>query len=220
MKQGKRYIRNTVFALYGVTVLAAATAWLHASVVDAGTPPWLRSAMALGLEVAVEDAGPASEAQPVQVMSVKGLRDRTELVAEGDFAVEVMGARQNRISMTRTGGSSGKSKISVGMPKSGPVRVKGDPGLEGAVLRIETATLHSIDTQGAGRLTVSGVRMPTLSIRMNGATAVRLQDNAVGRWVLHSDTPVEVLVDKATASAGFDAEVSGAITIRHEKEVR
>lgn len=220
MKQGRRYIRNTVFALYGATLLAAAAAWLHASVVDAGTPRWLRSTMALGLEVAVEDSGPASGVKPVQVMAVHGLRDRTELVAEGDFAVEVVGARQNRISMTRNGGSVWKSKISVSTEKGSPVRIKADPGMEGAVLRIETATFHSIDLRSVSRLTVSGVRMPALSVRMQGVPAVRLRDNAVGRWTLHSDTPVEVLVDNATASAGFDAEASGELTIRHEEEVR
>jgi hypothetical protein len=215
MNQGKRYIRNTVFGLYGVIVLIGGAAWLHASVVDASTPQWLRSVLVLGLK-STDKAAPASETERVQVMVLRGQRDRTQITVEGNFAVEVIGATRNKLSVTKPRNSGQKLNIRMDVPKNGPVRVTGDPDMDGAVLRIETSTITSIDAQGPSQLTVRGVRMPEMSIRMQDVAAARLQDSAVGRWILHSDTPLEVLVDKATASAGLDVQTSGPLTIRQE----
>ncbi len=96
MNQGKRYIRNTVFVLYGTAALYVGMNRLYLSTVDAGTPQWLRSTLSLGLAAAPEPE-PAPELKPADVAL---LRDFTRLSVAGDFTVEVVGAAQYKVSFT------------------------------------------------------------------------------------------------------------------------
>jgi hypothetical protein len=210
MNQGKRYIRNTVIAMAGVTVLVVVAQRIYASTVDAGTPQWLRSVLSLGFEVTVNPA-PSPLAQISQAAVLAELRDFRQISVEGDFAVEVVSAPQYKVSLIPA--SSEAWTIGSAWQQGAMLRLKGGKGSEGAVLRIEAPVLTRIEAQGLRQLTVRGWKAQEMTIRTKNVANVRLEDSAVGRWILNAETPVVLHADQATAAAGLDFQTSGTISI-------
>lgn len=213
MNQGRRRIRYTVIAVAGLTVVMVGAARLHASTVDAGTPQWLRSVMTLGMAVSRKETITAESlaSKLPRAMTLDDIRDFTRISVEGDFSVEVVGAPQYKVSLN--GVSAEKWALDWGMQSDGLVRIKGGAGTEGGVLRVETPTLVSIEATGLRQLTVRGVEAPELSLQMKDLTGVRLEENNVGSWIFHSETPVVVQAEGIRTSAGLRIQASGHITI-------
>ncbi len=82
MKQGKRCIRNTVLALFGISVLVTAAERVYVAVVDEHTPQWLRSVMSLGLAVTDRRDVVARTANP-QVVDLGDARSSIRSVSRG-----------------------------------------------------------------------------------------------------------------------------------------
>ena len=206
MKKSRRYIRNSVLALCAVTALITIASGLYASRVDADTPPRLRKLMSLGLKVITHEEPPA-EAQTVALHEV---RDFSKVEVQGGFAVEIIGADVHSVSMTPAPGSTWSPDAQ--WSKGGLLRIEGGVDAAGAVLRIETPTLESIDVQGADRLLVRGLRAPTVSLRMKDVGSARILEDGVGRWNIHALTPVELRMGSGT-SLDATFKVSGPMSI-------
>jgi hypothetical protein len=206
MKKSRRYIRNSVLALCAVTALITIASGLYASRVNADTPPGMRKLMSLGLKVITYDEAPAEG----QAVALHEVQEFSKLEVDGAFAVEIIGADRHSVSMTPATGSSfiPHAKWS----KGGLLRIEGGAGAAGAVLRIETPTLESIDVQGADRLLVRGLRATTATLRMKEVGSARILEDGVGSWNINALTPVELRMGSG-ASPDATFRVSGPMSI-------
>jgi hypothetical protein len=212
VKQGKRYIRNSVLALLGVTVLLAAASRLYASTVDGNTPQWLRWMVSLGLAVEVESK-PETVANTMQNVQVRDFGAFTAVSVEGDFAVEVIRGPVCKATMVRAVGGPAWD-LSVVKQEDGTLRFQRDAGRAEDVLQIQAPTLTSIHAHDLRQLTLRGWKVSEFTIHVKDVADIRLEDSAVERWILRSETPVMVHADKSTLSAGLTIHASGQISFR------
>jgi hypothetical protein len=210
MNQGRRYIRNSVIALLGVTVLLAAISRLYASTVHENTPQWLRRVISLGLKL---ESQTATQTKSLQFMDVRNLGAFTGIRVEGDFGVEVIAGPAHKVTLERADGGQGWN-IDVEPQKDGVLLFRREPGSAGDVLRIEAPVLTSVQAHNLRLLTIRGWKEPEFTIRVKDLADVRLEDTAVERWIIHSESPVVVHADKATTSAGLRIHASGQISLR------
>jgi hypothetical protein len=210
MNQGRRYIGNSVIALLAVTVLLAAISRLYASTVHENTPQWLRRVISLGLKI---ESQPVTQTKAPELLDVRNLGPFTGIRAEGDFAVEVIAGPAHKVTLERADGGQGWN-IDVESQKDGVLRFSRAPGSAGDVLRIEAPVLTSIQAHGLRYLTIRGWKAPEFTLRVKDLAEVRLEDTAVERWIIHSESPVVVHADKATTSAGLKIHASGQISLR------
>jgi hypothetical protein len=208
MNQGKRYLRNTVYTLFGLLVCYVGMNQLYASTVDAGTAPWLRRTLSLGL-VAVAEREPATQ---LKLADLAQLRDFTRLSVSGELTVEIVGAPQYSVTM------SGGADISQlrSWQNEGLLRLVwvGYPPAADAVLRIETPALSRVDAQVLRQLTLRGITAGELSVYLRDVKSVSLQQNSVARWKLYSSMPLVIPMDKTTLGAG-SVQTLGDVAIRY-----
>jgi hypothetical protein len=212
VKQGRRYIRNSVFALLGVTVLLAAASRLYASTVDENTPQWLRWMVSLGLAVELNDK-PVTPTNTMQDLDSLDFGPFTAVSVEGDFAVEVIRGPAYKATLVQADGGPA-SDISVEKQEDGTLRFQRDPGGADDVLQIQAPALTSIQAHDLRQLTLRGWKAPEFTIHVKDVADIRLEDSAVERWILRSETPVMVHADKATLSAGLTIHATGQISFR------
>jgi hypothetical protein len=207
MNTGKRYLRNTLFALYGGVALFIGLNKLYGSMVAADAPGVSRTTW-LGLTA-------HARPQPRPTLSdadLASLRAFTRLNIEGDFVVEIVGADAYKVTFTAADGRSGKLRAWQG---DEVLRLEAAAESSGTgVLRIETPQIRSIFVQDARQLTLRGLRADSVNIVAINVAAARLQQNQVAHWKFHSSTPLEALVDKATLSAG-SIQTTGNLAIRY-----
>jgi hypothetical protein len=209
MNRGKRYIRNTVIALFGLTVLFVAASRLYASVVKPDSPPWLRTLVSLGQSVQVSRQSPP-QLQAVRVQDAGGLHF-SRISVEGDFAVEVVAAPVHKVSLA---GYDGQSEgVEVQGQRDGLLLLKGMTGSEGAVLRIETPAIAGVEARYLRQLTLRGFKAAEVSISTRRVSTVLLEENDIGHWNLNSETPVVVKADRATVVAGMNIRGRGVMTL-------
>lgn len=210
MNQGRRYIRNTVLGLYGALVLFFGVNRLVVAMAGAGAPEWAINTATLGLAYVTRTGSGA------QYLSAQALHDFTRVHVRGRFAVEITGGAEYHLSFTAANGrplplgvkQEGEQLWLTGLTtgnKAGP-----------ALLRIQMPALAALDARLLTGLTLRGLQSPHITVDLNDVSAARLAENKVGQWVLHSDDPAEVQVDKATLAAG-EIQVSGAVAIRSGK---
>ena len=216
MNQGKRYILYTTCALGGLTLLLATASWVSASVDEANTPRWQRTLLSLGLQMQ-DNRKRETPTQPITLADAGQLRF-TRIDVDGDFAVEAVTAPVHKVSLV-----SGKpTSILAAQGEQGDLlKLTGGPDSAGAVLRIEAPALAHIEAANLRQLTVRGSQAPEFTIRTKKVAALRIEESAVGRWILKAETPVEVLADKATMSAGLNIDASGNIDFQsHDGKVK
>jgi hypothetical protein len=216
MNRGKRYIRNTVLVLIGMTVLLTAASKLHASVVTPDTPSWLRILISLGQSVEVSRQH-APQSQPVRIEDAGALRF-TRIRVDGEFAVEVIAAPLHKVSLVGPDGQAGSVKAKG--QQGGLLALEGSAGGEGAVLRIEAPALTSIDAQGLPQLTIRGFQAPALLVSTKKVARIVLENNDIEQWNLESLTPVEVEADKATIAAGLNILASGFFSLNGGQKIK
>jgi hypothetical protein len=210
MNQGRRYIRNSVIALLGVTVLLAAISRLYASTVHENTPQWLRTVISLGLQI---ESRAVTQTGTMQILDVRNLGAFTGITAEGDFAVEIIAGPVHKVTLVRGDGGHGWN-IDVESRNDGVLRFRRESGGAEDVLRIEGPALASIQAHKLRNLTIRGWKAPEFTIRVKDLADIRLEDSAVERWIIQSESPVVVHADKATTSAGLRIHASGQISVR------
>jgi hypothetical protein len=217
MNQGKRYLRNTVFVLWGTA--AVFVGWNRVySAVSTGAPQGKYSMLTLGLRQDTRDR----EAPGIDLAQAK---DFTRLSVRGRINVEIVGASAFKVSFTPAAGKTPRIKVfqSEGTLHVSSREEEGDQGelsgdLEGA-LRVEVPTLSRIDV-AANQIVVRGLHAQELSVFGFGTgesgLTVRLQDNQVAQWKLFSGSPMEVRVDDATFAAGT-LKSNGDVVIRRDE---
>ncbi len=98
--------------------------------------------------------------------------------------------------------------------QGGPLRFKGKASSAGDVLRIEAPMLTSIEADGLKQLTVRGMKVPELTIRMKNLARIRLEESAVARWYCIPKRRSLVQADKATTSAGLNIQTYGKVSVQ------
>jgi hypothetical protein len=216
MNRGKRYLRNTALALVGATVLFTAAGRLYASVVTPDTPSWLRALISLGQPVKVSrDHAPQS--QPVRIEEAGELRF-TRIRVDGGFSVEVIAAPLHKVSLVGPDGQA--ASVNARGQKDGLLAIEGGAAGEGAVLRIESPALVSIDAQGPPKVTIRGFQAPDLLVSTKEVARLVLENNDIEQWNLESLTPVEVDADKSTIAAGLNIVARGSFSLTAGEKIR
>ncbi len=212
MNQGIRYLRNTVFGLYGATALFVGLNRLYAST-PAQTPQWLRSTMTLGLTTH-EEPEPVPAMQPEDLAA---LRNFSRIRVSGDFIVEIVGASTYKVSFTPAAG--GKAEIHARQVEDLLSLRAADDDEEGGkgVLRIEMPMLVRLSAQDVSELTLRGLQAEEVSVSLHNVARARLQQNKVAHWKLYSSEPMEIPVDAATLAAG-SLQTQGNLSIRYSLE--
>jgi hypothetical protein len=213
MNQGKRYVRNSVLALYGAGVVFVGLNRLYASTLDTQTPQWLRGSLTLGLtEIPKREPPPQ-----LSSADLAALHDFSRLNVGGDFEVEIVGAAQYKVTFTPPPGSNAKirarqrdDELSLHASDDQEAGGKG-------VLRIEMPTLERLDVQDASQLTLRGLQAEEVTVNLHNVAAARLQQNQVAHWKIHSSDELEVQVDKSTLSAG-SLQTQGNLAIRYGEQ--
>jgi hypothetical protein len=205
MNPGKRYIRNTVFVMWGAAAAFVGWTRLYAYAVDADSPPWQRSLLSLGLRQ-------NDEAKPRPELDLATARDFSKLSVYGNFTLEVVGAAQYKVTFTAPDGTTAKPHV---YQDDGYLRVHTEDTVTGGTLRVEVPTLERIDAN-VPRTTVSGLQAKELSlVGYRSGTAI-LQHNQVENWKLFSGEQFEVRIDDATFAAG-SIKSNGDIVIRRDQ---
>ncbi len=204
MNQGKRYLRNTVLTAYGALVVFVGMNRLHASVVDADTPTWLRSAMTLGLREEVEP-------EPRPEMDLATAKDFTRVVMTGRYDVEIIGAAHYKVTFVPAAGDVGKLHASQAdgvlhlhaerNDGEGEGESEGNGEGTAGTIQIETPALQQVHAR-VNHLTIRGMQGDTLQVTGMGRGDVTLLQNQVANWRLTSGAPMQVRVDDATFAAG------------------
>jgi hypothetical protein len=203
MNPGKRYLRNTVFVLWGVA--AAFVGWnrLYAKVAGEDAQG-KHSLLSLGLRV-------EQRSRPRPDLDLAAAKDFTKLGVRGDFTLEIVGAPQYKVTFTSPDGSTTKVHASM---DEGYLHVRTDDDVVGGTLRVETPRLERIDSN-VPRVLVQGLQGKELSlVSYRGGTAT-LRENQVESWRLFSGQPYEVRVDDITLAAG-GIKSNGDVVIRRD----
>lgn len=195
MKKSRRHIRNSVLALCAVTALVTVASGLYASRVNADTPPELRKLMSLGLKVITYDEADSPE-ESLQAVALHEVQQFSKVEIQGGFTVDIIGADSHKVSVTPAAGTAATHDAK--WSKDGLLRIEGGPEAAGASLRIEAPTLERIAVQGADRLTIQGLRAPTVSLRMKDVGIARIPDCGVTQWNINALTPVELRMGNGT----------------------
>lgn len=215
MNRGKRYVRNSVLVLIGLTVLLPVASKLYASVVKPDTPSWLRVLISLGQSVEVSRQH-APQSQAVRIEDAGELRF-TRINVIGEFAVEVIAAPLHKVALV---GADGRAmSVSAKVQKEGLLALEGGADTEGAVLRIEAPALTSIDAQRLPLLTIRGFQAPELLISSRKVERIVLESSDIERWNLDAQTPVLVEADRATVAAGLNILAKGNFSLKSEQNI-
>jgi hypothetical protein len=206
----RRDIRNTMLVLYGAAALYVGMNRLHAAV-DTDTPRWLRSALTLGLQAytTVRPASARAEAARDRVF-----RDFTRVNASGDFTLEIVGAAAYNVSFSAAEGRAPRLRARRRDDQLWLEEDGGGDAAAGLTVRIETPAVTQVVAAGLRGLTLRGLTAQAIDVNLQDVAAVRLEQNAVMRWQLASDRPLELQVDPATLAAGR-LQVSGELVIRY-----
>jgi hypothetical protein len=218
MNQGKRYIRNTMLALLGVTFLGTVANRIYNATVDDNTPGWQRSILSLGLAVENNDIPePPTKSTITTHAELAALRDFNQISVFGDFTVEIVRASEYKVTLTP---ADQPWHIDTEQYKNGQLTITGGSVIAGAVLRIETPALVSIGATVVRQLRVLGWQNTDLKILLKSVAEIQVRDSAGGHWTLNAKTPTLLQLDKATALGGFDIKSSGRVSIQdHNNEV-
>ena len=203
MNQGKRLLRNTVFALWGTAAVYVGVTRLYGAT-DAAAP-WLRTTLSLGLREHERSARPTD-------IDLATARDFTHVSVSGRFNVEIVGGTEYKVVVTPEAGQELKyhawrDKETLRLWQEGE-----NEGAALATLHIEVPTLNRISIH-ASSLSVRGLKAEELSLVGYGSTPTQLQQNEVQRWRLVSYAPMEVRMDDATFAAG-SVKANGDVVIR------
>jgi len=201
MNPGKRYLRNTVFALWGVAASFVGLNRLYAAV-GTEAPEWRRSLLSLGLR---EDRQP----EPKPELDLATAKDFSKVGVHGDFALEIVGAAQYKVEFVPPAGTASKFHA---YQENGYLRVNTDDDVTGGTLHIEMPTLERIDAN-VPRITVQGVTAKELKLYGYRDGVVTLQNNRVDSWHLSSGDALDVRMDDATFAAG-SIKSNGNVVIR------
>lgn len=215
MNQGKRYILYTVLALCGATTLAMAATRVYVATVDDNTPRWLRNVISLGLAVEM-NPGPPTLLTATAPDKMATLRDFNQVIVDGDFTVEIVSAAEYKVSLTSA--STQPWSISAALQKYGPLTLTAGAGSEGAVLRIETPALTSIDARNLRQLTIHGWQIPALALRMKNLGGVRIEESSGKSWTLSAETPTTLQLDRATFAGDISFKSSGRISFQNAED--
>lgn len=204
MNPGKRYLRNTVFALWGVA--AAFVGWnrLYAEVAGEGAQEE-HSLLSLGLRVE-KHSGPRPD------LDLAEARDFTRVSAYGDFDLEIVGAPQYKVTFTPAEGTT--AKLHASMDEDGSLHARTDEGVTGGTLRIEVPQLERIDAN-VPRLLVQGMQGKELFLMSYRSGTATLRGNQVQSWRLFSGEQYDVRIDDITFAAG-GIKSNGNVVIRHD----
>jgi hypothetical protein len=204
MNPGKRYLRNTVFVLWGVA--AAFVGWnrLYARVAGEDAQE-KHTLLSLGLRVQ-ETSGPRPD------LDLAAAKDFTKVSVHGDFTLEIVGAPQYKVTFTPAEGTA--AKLHASLDEDGYLHARTDDGVTGGTLRIEVPQLERIDAN-VPRVLVQGMQGKELSLVSYRGGAATLRENHVESWRLFSGQPFEVRVDDITFSAG-GIKSNGDVVIRRD----
>lgn len=208
MNQGKRYLRNTVLALYGAGALYFGVNRLYAATIHSTAPQWLGNTTSLGLAYWEKTGSNA------RYLTDLALRDFTRLHLNGRFTVEIVGAPQYQLSFTAADGRTLPLDVRQQDDRLWLSGFTLNDAAEAAVLRIETPALVQVDARMLTGLTLRGLQSQELTVDLNDVSAARLLENSVPLWRLRSGLSAEVQVDQATLTAG-KLLISGDLAIRY-----
>lgn len=220
MNQGKRYILYTALALCGATTLAMAATRVYIATVDDTTPTWLRRVISLGLAVEQNDIPvPPNLSTITTPAGLQQLRDFDQIRVEGDFALEIIGASQHKVTLIPA--SSRTWRLDTAQHKNGLLHITGGSGTAGAVLRLETPMLSSLVVLGSRMMTVDGIEAPELAVVVKNVPRAHLKQNKVTHWNINAESSLEVLIDKpvrGSAPSTYKMTGSGPINIRQGEQ--
>jgi len=203
MNPGKRYLRNTVFALWGAAAFFIAWNRLYASIGTEG-PEWKRSLLSLGLRV-------EQESKPRPELDLATAKDFSKVSVYGDFALEIVGSTQYKVTFMSADGSTAKVHAYL---DEGYLRVHTEDEVKGGTLHIEVPTLQRIDAN-VPRITVRGLVAKEVGLYGYRGGVATLQQNHVDSWHLFSGDALDVGVDDATFAAG-SIKSNGNVVIRRD----
>lgn len=202
MNPGKRYIRNTVFALWGAAAVFVGWNRLYASVAGAEGSKEKHRLLSLGLRVD-EQPGPRPE------MDLATARDFSKVSVYGNFTLEIVGAPQFKATFTPPDGTAAKVHA---YQNEGYLRVHTEDGVTGGVLHIEAPTLDRIDAN-VPQVTVRGLQAREIALVSYRSGTLTLAQNQVQSWRMFSGPRLEVRMDDATFAAG-SIKSNGDVVIR------
>jgi hypothetical protein len=212
MNSARRGIRNTMLALYGVAFVYVGVNRLHAAVVDADTPRWLRATLSLGLDgytTARRTPAPGEAADWV-------FRDFTRLDVSGDFILEIVGAAEYKVSFPAADGTARRLRA---RRKGEQLWLQGDATGDadaGLTVRIETPAVTQVVATGLRGLTLRGLQGQQLDVDLQDVGWTRLQRNAVAHWKVASSKPLDLHVDQATLAAGR-VQIAGELVLHSDQ---
>jgi hypothetical protein len=207
MNPGKRYLRNTVFVLWGAAAFFIAWSRLYASVGTEG-PEWKRNLLSLGLRV-------EQESKPRPELDLATAKDFSKVSAYGNFTLEIVGSAEYKVTFTPPAGTTAKVHASLDDDGDGYLRVHTEDSVTGGTLHIEVPSLERIDANVPNTV-VRGVKAKELRlVSYRGGTAT-LQQNQVQSWSLFSGDAMDVRVDDATFAAG-SIKSNGNVVIRRDQ---
>lgn len=211
MKQGKRYLRNTVLGVFAATAGVIALNRLHLMTHAAGTPKWWHSASTLGLIEQVK-----RESMEFKEPDLAALRDFHEISVSGNLDVEIIGASAYRVAFTPGTGTGARLRTNL---TAGVLRILQDPddAKVAGTLTIETPALTELRVSDLSRLQLRGLQGQTIKVTLDDIGSVSLKQNQVAHWQLvayaDDEKPATVQADQATLSAG-NLQVRGNLQIR------
>lgn len=204
MNPGKRYLRNTVFALWGAAAFFVGWNRLYASA-GADAPEWRHNLLSLGLRTH------EPEKQRPE-MDLATARDFSKVSLFGNFTVEIVGAPQYSVTFTPLAGTTARTHA---YQDHGTLRVHTEDSVTGGVLHIEVPTLERIDAN-VPQISVRGLQSAEVAIASYRGGVLRLQQNQVKSWRVFSGDPLDVRVDDVTFAAG-SIKANGDVVIRRDQ---
>lgn len=201
MKQGKRYLRNTVLCIFAATAGVVALNRLHLTTHAAGTPQWWHTASTLGLIEQVR-----RDKMEFKEPDYALLRDFHEISVNGNLNVEIIGASAYRVAFTPGADTGARLRTNL---TAGVLRIVQDPddAKVAGTLTIETPVLTELRSSDLSRLQLRGLQGQRIKVTLNDTGSVSLKQNQVAHWELvaytdEEEKPVTVQADQATLAAG------------------